>query len=64
MIKSFIRVLVGQAQIIYKKTKKGENSMNELTCKKCNETTVMCDDDVTAVTCSKCVMIDVEVCNG
>ncbi len=43
---------------------KGENSMNELTCKKCNETTIMCDDDVTAVTCSKCVMIDVEVCNG
>ena len=38
--------------------------MNELTCKKCNETTVMCDDDVTAVTCSKCVMIDVEVING
>ena len=38
--------------------------MNELTSKKCDETTIMCDDDVTAVTCSKCVMIDVEVCNG
>ncbi len=39
-------------------------NMIELTCKKCDETTIMCDDDVTAVTCSKCVMIDVEVCNG
>ena len=42
---------------------KGENNMNELTCKKCNETTIMCDEGVTAVTCSMCVMIDVEVCN-
>ena len=31
--------------------------MIELTCKKC-------DDGVTAVTCSLCVMIDVEVING
>ena len=38
--------------------------MNELTCKKCNETTIMCDEGVVAVTCSMCVMIDVEVCNG
>ena len=43
---------------------KGENNMNELTCKKCNDVTIMCDEGVTAVTCSKCVMIDVEVING
>ena len=33
--------------------------MNELTCKKCDDTTVMCDEGVTAVTCSMCSMIDV-----
>ena len=32
--------------------------MNELTCKKCNDTTILCDEDVSAVTCSKCVMSD------
>ena len=35
--------------------------MIELTCKKCDDTTIMCDEGVTAVTCSMCVMIDVEV---
>ena len=38
---------------------KENNDMNELTCKKCDETTIMCDDDVTAVICSICSMIDV-----
>ncbi len=55
----FICWLVSQYVVAYNMIK-GENNMNELTCKKCNETTIMCDDDVTAVTCSKCVMIDVE----
>jgi hypothetical protein len=39
-------------------------NMNELTCKKCDDVTIMCDEGVVSVTCSKCVMIDVEVCNG
>ena len=34
--------------------------MIELTCKKCDDTTVMCDEGVTAVTCSLCSMIDVD----
>ena len=33
--------------------------MIELTCKKCDDTTVMCDEGTTAVTCSLCSMIDV-----
>ena len=33
--------------------------MIELTCKKCDDTTIMCDEGVTAVTCSLCSMIDV-----
>ena len=46
------------------KLNKGKMNMIELTCKKCDEATIMCDEDVTSVTCSLCVMIDVEVCNG
>ena len=38
--------------------------MVELTCKKCDDTTIMCDEGVTAVTCSMCSMIDVEVVNN
>ena len=34
--------------------------MIELTCKKCDDTTIMCDEGVTAVTCSLCSMIDVD----
>ena len=49
---------------IYFKIRKLRNNMIELTCKKCDDTTIMCDEDVTSVTCSMCVMIDVEVCNG
>ena len=37
--------------------------MNELNCKKCDKV-VECDEEVIAITCSMCVMIDVEVCNG
>ena len=33
--------------------------MNELTCKKCNDVTILCDEGVVSVTCSVCVMIDV-----
>ena len=47
---------------ILKKIKEISN-MIELTCKKCDDTTIMCDEGVTAVTCSMCSMIDVEVCN-
>ena len=35
--------------------------MIELTCKKCDDTTIMCDEGATAVTCSLCSMIDVDV---
>jgi len=35
--------------------------MIELTCKKCDETTMMCDEDTISVTCSMCCMIDVNV---
>ena len=34
--------------------------MIELTCKKCDDTTIMCDEGTTAVTCSLCSMIDVD----
>ena len=37
-----------------------ENIMIELTCKKCDDVTIECDEGVVSVTCSKCVMIDVE----
>lgn len=37
-----------------------ENIMIELTCKKCDDVTILCDEGVVSVTCSKCVMIDVE----
>jgi len=35
--------------------------MIELTCKICEEETMMCDSDTVAVTCSMCSMINVEV---
>ena len=38
---------------------KGENSMNDLNCKKCDKPTGSHDDDVVAVTCSMCSMADV-----
>ena len=34
--------------------------MKELTCKKCDDVTILCDEGVVSVTCSKCVMIDVD----
>ena len=37
--------------------------MNELNCKKCDKV-VSCDEEATAITCSMCVMVDVEVING
>ena len=39
---------------------KKDKNMNELTCKKCNDVTITCDEGVVSVTCSKCVMIDVD----
>ena len=42
---------------------KGDKQMIELTCKKCDDVTITCDEGVTAVTCSMCSMIDVEVCD-
>ena len=38
---------------------KGESSMNDLNCKKCDKVTTGNDDDVVAVTCSMCSMLDV-----
>ena len=39
--------------------KKGDKQdMIELKCKKCNDETIKCDDDVVAVTCGTCSMTD------
>ena len=38
---------------------KKENNMKELTCKKCDDVTILCDEGVVSITCSKCVMLDV-----
>ena len=38
---------------------KESSSMNELNCKKCDKV-VECDEEATAITCSMCVMIDVD----
>ena len=35
--------------------------MVALTCKKCDDVTIMCDEDVVSVTCSMCCMIDLNV---
>ena len=35
--------------------------MINLTCKKCDDVTIACDEDVVSVTCSMCCMIDVDV---
>ena len=35
--------------------------MIDLTCKKCDDVTITCDEGTTAVTCSMCCMIDVNV---
>ena len=37
--------------------------MIELTCKKCDDVTLACDEGTIAVTCSMCSMVDVEVTN-
>ncbi len=38
--------------------------MKELTCKKCDDVTVACDEGVVSVTCSMCVLkAMVEACN-
>ena len=34
--------------------------MKNLTCKICDDVTIKCDEDVVAVTCSMCSMIDLE----
>ena len=41
---------------------KRRNTMNELMCKECNDVTIMCDEGVTAVTCGKCVIINMMEC--
>jgi len=43
------------------KNKKKENDMINLTCKKCDDVTIACDEDVVSVTCSMCSMIDIDV---
>ena len=35
--------------------------MIELTCKVCDDVTSLCDEGTVAVTCSKCVMVDVKM---
>jgi len=45
--------------VAYNMVNKGENSMNDLNCKKCDKLTTGHDDDVVAVTCSICSMLDV-----
>ena len=35
--------------------------MIELTCKKCDDVTIACDEGVVSVTCGLCSMIDLEV---
>jgi len=35
--------------------------MVELTCKKCDDVTIACDEDVVSVTCGLCSMIDLKV---
>ena len=32
--------------------------MVELTCKKCNDVTILCDEGVVSITCSLCSMVD------
>ena len=39
---------------------KKENDMINLTCKKCDDVTIACDEDVVSVTCSMCSMIDID----
>lgn len=34
--------------------------MIELVCKKCDDVTIKCDEGVVSVTCSMCVMMDVD----
>ena len=45
--------------VAYSMINKGENSMNDLNCKKCDKLTTGHDDDVVAVTCSLCSMLGV-----
>ena len=45
--------------VAYNMVNKGENSMNDLNCKKCDKLTTGHDDDVVAVTCSLCSMLGV-----
>ena len=48
---------------VFDKKHKGDKQMIELICKKCDDVTIECDEGTTAVTCSLCSMIDVEVLN-
>ena len=51
------------ALVIVTKLTKGDKQMIDLTCKKCDDVTIACDEDVVSVTCGLCSMIDVEVNN-
>ena len=48
------------ALVIVTKLTKGDKQMIDLTCKICDDVTIKCDEDVVAVTCSMCSMIDLE----
>ena len=52
------------ALVIVTKLTKGDKQMIDLTCKKCDDVTIACDEGTIAVTCSMCSMIDVEVTNN
>ena len=55
------RFFVYYSMIRSDNNKKGVNDMIELTCKKCDDVTMMCDEDTVAVTCSMCSMIDLNM---
>ena len=52
------------AMVIVTNLTKGDKQMIELTCKKCDDVTIACDEGVVSVTCGLCSMVDLEVVNN
>ena len=50
--------------VIVNNFKGDKQDMVELTCKKCDDVTIACDEGVVSVTCGLCSMIDLEVVNN
>ena len=59
---SIIKIKIIVLGIVPKKSK-GE-CMNSLTCKKCNDVTIECDEGVVSVTCGLCSMADIHLQDG